>query len=103
MPAFTPPQHGLSDLNRGDVLTVMLQGWAIMPVASFRLIVYVAPNVLFCTGARKTGHLPLVAVVALIALPGVLTKQFVNCVQLKNAMASLVVYDQQKGQPGKTQ
>ena len=47
--------------------------------------------------------MPLVAFIALLALPGVLTKQFVNCVQLKNAMASLVLHDQQHRQPRKIQ
>ena len=54
-------------------------------------------------GAQAAGHMPLVTFIALIAMPGVLTKQFVNCVQLKNAMASLVVHDQQHGQPRKIQ
>lgn len=55
------------------------------------------------TGVQWAGSMPLVAFIALLALPGVLTKQFVNCVQLKNAMASLVLHDQQHGQPRKIQ
>ena len=52
-------------------------------------------------GMEKAGQMPLVAFIALLALPGVLTKQFINCVQLKNAMASLVLHEQQQGRPAK--
>lgn len=48
-------------------------------------------------GIQKQGQIPAVTMLALTALPGVLTKQFVNCVQLKNAMASLIAHDQQLG------
>ena len=48
-------------------------------------------------GVRCDGRMPSVALLALAALPGVLTKQFVNCVQLKNAMASLIAHDQKPG------
>ncbi|KAA6423313.1 MAG: hypothetical protein FRX49_06765 [Trebouxia sp. A1-2] len=48
-------------------------------------------------GMQEDGQIPAVAMLALTALPGVLTKQFVNCVQLKNAMASLIAHDQQMG------
>lgn len=50
-------------------------------------------------GRGKVTSLPAVGIVAVAALPGVLTKQFVNCVQLKNAMASLVQHDQQSSNP----
>ena len=46
---------------------------------------------------QKEGQIPAVTMLALTALPGVLTKQFVNCVQLKNAMASLIAHDKQSG------
>ncbi len=59
---------------------------------------WVNSNVCVCdTGMQKEGQIPAVAMLALTALPGVLTKQFVNCVQLKNAMASLIAHDQQLG------
>jgi len=59
----------------------------------------ILPGVLLLTagiavvGMQRDGQIPAVALLALAALPGVLTKQFVNCVQLKNAMASLIAHD----------
>ena len=50
-------------------------------------------------GVLHRGQVPTVVLLAWAAFPGVLIKQFVNCVQLKNAMSSLVLYDQQKGNP----
>lgn len=47
-------------------------------------------------GVVQGGQVAFVVLLAWAALPGVLTKQFVNCVQLRNAMASLVLHDQQK-------
>ncbi|KAL3157167.1 hypothetical protein ABBQ38_001407 [Trebouxia sp. C0009 RCD-2024] len=73
------------------------QRWVLLPISLPTPIAAVLP------GAQKAGQMPLVAFIGLMALPGVLTKQFVNCVQLKNAMASLVAHDEQKGQPGKSQ
>lgn len=43
--------------------------------------------------SRRARGIPAVAVVALAALPGVAVKQFVNVVQLRNAMATLVQLD----------
>ena len=37
--------------------------------------------------------IPLVKAIALAALPGMAMKQYVNCLQLKNAMSTLVAHD----------
>ena len=45
------------------------------------------------TAAEMKG-VPLALVIALLAVPGFVIKQFINCVQLRSAMQLLVVTDQ---------
>lgn len=49
--------------------------------------------------------LPLALVIALLAVPGFVIKQFINCVQLRSAMQLLVATDraQDSGRKQKTQ
>ena len=52
----------------------------------------VAPDVAAGSVARAEG-VPLAAVVAVLAVPGFVIKQFINCVQLRSAMQLLVATD----------
>lgn len=52
-------------------------------------------------GAAKLDGVPLVLVIALLAVPGFVIKQFINCVQLRSAMQLLVATDQNQDSQSK--
>lgn len=52
-------------------------------------------------GAAELEGVPLALIIALLAVPGFVIKQFINCVQLRSAMQLLVATDQNQDSQSK--
>jgi CDP-diacylglycerol--inositol 3-phosphatidyltransferase len=70
--------------------------WALLPLPA--QLVQHLEHIPGAEALSSTGGVPLIAVLALLALPGTMIKQVCNWVQLSNAAQGLVEYDLQKMQ-----